>query len=200
MVPTQNPTSKPTTSPTDLPTNSGGAQPLISLYDSQLEVPTCKSIGISCDSGELLVGRSSVGPEPNHPNSLDSCMDGYLGTFHVDESVDRVLVKTKDGSSLARGKIVTIEATVFAYDDGSMDFVDFYYTSDASNPNWVFIGTKAPLGGGSRTLSIEYTVPTEGASMQAVRVNFRYGGSRGSSTTCVNGNYNDVDDLAFKVA
>lgn len=200
-APTKKPTFQPTNSPSNQPTKAAGSGPQFALYDSQLSVPACSNVGISCDSGQsLILGRAGHGPEPNTPNSLDSCEDGGSGSFHDDESIDRVIIKTNNGSNLSPGVAVTIEATVYAWDDGSSDYADFYYASDASNPNWVFIATKAPAGGGLRTLTTQYNLPSGGGSMQAVRVNFRYKGTRGSTSVCMNGNYNDVDDLAFKVA
>lgn len=45
-----------------------------------------------CDSVTLLVGRSSLGPELNAPNTIDGCADGSAGTYGLDESLDRLRV------------------------------------------------------------------------------------------------------------
>jgi hypothetical protein len=52
-------------------------------------VPRCSTPGVSCDSGVLLTGRGSVGPEPNAPNTLfGSCADGNSGIYYVDVYTD----------------------------------------------------------------------------------------------------------------
>jgi hypothetical protein len=46
-----------------------------------------------CDSGSLLDGRATLGPESNAPNTLgSSCADGKKGAYHVDSSVDAIVV------------------------------------------------------------------------------------------------------------
>lgn len=64
---------------------------------------------------------------------------------------------------------------------------DFYYAADSSNPQWQFIGTKQPEGGGSQQLKVSFTLP-QGLN-QAVRVNFRYRGAQGINGACSNGRY-----------
>ncbi|HEU4411205.1 MAG TPA: S8 family serine peptidase [Polyangiaceae bacterium] len=164
-------------------------------YDPVLKAPTCADKGAACDSGALLGGRGAVGPEPNAPNVIGvGCDDGSAGTYHVDESLDRIRVSTLDGSPLAAGKTVKIEATVWAWQDGSSDALDLYYAADATNPTWTFLKTVLPTAGGLNVLSATYTLPQGG--LQAVRGNFRYLSAQG---VCSAGSYNDRDDLAFAV-
>lgn len=173
--------------------------PQAATYDVQLKVPVCNNIGTSCDTGITLVrGRSGIGPELNQPNTLDACQDGAAGTLHSDESVDRIAVKTMDGTPLSTGSLVSIEATVWAYNPAA-DRADFYYTDDASSttPEWVLIGTVAPSGTGTQVLTSQYVLPH--GSFQAVRVNFRYKGQVATETACSTGVYDDVDDVAFYV-
>ena len=55
-------------------------------------------------------GLAALGPEPNQPNTINtSCADGTAGTFHVDESNDRLKVFTTDGTDFAPGKTVTVQ-------------------------------------------------------------------------------------------
>ncbi len=167
------------------------------VYDSTLKAPKCAIVGSSCDSGaSLLLGRSSKGPEPNYPNTINSsCSDGTSGTFHSDESNDRLKVATSDGSNLAPGKTVTVTATVWAYSSYSSDHLDLYYAANATSPSWTLIGTYTPTGAGAQTLTASYTLPS-GGSLQAVRANFRYSGS---ASSCSTGAYDDHDDLVFAV-
>ena len=167
-------------------------------YDATLKAPKCAALGSSCDSGaSLLLGRASLGPEPNQPNTINSsCADGTSGTFHSDESNDRLKVFTTDGSNFAPGKPVTVQATVWAYSGFTSDHLDLYYAPNASSPVWTLIGTINPTAAGSQVLSGTYTLPS-GGSLQAVRANFRY---QGSASSCSTGAYDDHDDLIFAVA
>src|SRR5262249_14485275 len=95
----------------------GGGGPQTAVFDATLKAPSCAAVGSSCDSGpSLLLGRDGIGPEPNQPNTINtSCADGTSGTFHSDESNDRLKVGTLDGTDLAAGKTVKVEATVWAW-------------------------------------------------------------------------------------
>jgi hypothetical protein len=168
------------------------------VYDSTLKAPKCVNVASGCDSGpSLLLGRDTLsgGSEPNQPNTINnSCADGTSGTFHSDESNDRLVVATTDGSAFAAGKTVKVSATVWAYSGFTSDHLDLYYTANANSPSWVLIGTITPTAAGAQTLSANYTLPS--GSLQAVRAQFRY---LGSASSCTSGAYNDHDDLIFAV-
>ncbi len=164
-------------------------------YDPSLKAPHCSDNGAACDSGQLVVGRGTLGPEKNASNTIaNSCVDGNSGTFHNDESIDRVRVSTLDGSPLRAGKTVKLDVTVWAWSTGSSDSLDLFYTADATNPTWTYLTTIKPPAGGAHVLSTTYTLPEGG--MQAVRGNFRFLGAQGS---CSTGGFNDRDDLVFDV-
>lgn len=151
---------------------------------------------------DLLDGRGSVseGSEPNLPNSLDNCEDGNYGVYHEDESIDRIVIRsgyingTWLESDLEAGKPATIVATVYSYNDGSEDYADFYYASNASNPTWQYIDTIQPTKGGIQELMMEYTIPD--GEIQAVGVVFRH---LGNSSNCIEGGFDDMDNLVFSV-
>src|SRR5712671_5376954 len=168
------------------------------VYDSTLKAPKCVNVASGCDSGpSLLLGRDTLagGSEPNQPNTINnSCADGTSGTFHSDESNDRLVVATTDGSAFAAGKTVKVSATVWAYSGFTSDHLDLYYAANASSPTWVLIATITPTAAGAQTLSANYTLPS--GSLQAVRANFRY---TGSASSCSTGSYDDHDDLIFAV-
>jgi hypothetical protein len=177
-------------------TATTGGGDLVAVWDSALQAPKCAAVGRSCDSGaSLLLGRDGRGPEPNQPNTIaDSCADGTSGTFHTDESNDRLKVATVDGSTFAAGESVRVEATVWAWTTPSSDRLDLYYAANASSPSWTLIGTLTPSAGGAQTLSATYTLPA--GALQAVRARFRY---QGSAAPCGTGGYDDHDDLVFAV-
>jgi hypothetical protein len=177
-------------------TSPGGAQ--VAVFDPTLKAPKCATVGSSCDSGaSLLLGRDTLsgGSEPNQPNNINgACADGTSGTFHSDESNDRIVVASTSGGAMTHGQTVKITATVWAWNTGSADALDLYYAANANSPTWVFIGTIVPPAGGAQALSATYTLPT--GSLQAVRANFRY---QGSASSCSTGAYDDHDDLVFGV-
>lgn len=130
-----------------------------------------------------------------------SCSDGSSGTYHADESIDRLRIFTTDGSPLAAGKTVTIEATIWARSNlTDSDALDLYVTSTPPNPSWSFITTLLPGNvNGQRVLTATFTLSAGGT--QAIRGNLRrrsLGG--GSASPCTVGNFNDHDDLIFSVA
>ncbi|HEX2163775.1 MAG TPA: endopeptidase [Thermoanaerobaculia bacterium] len=182
------------------PAGGGGGGPQNAVFDAGLQAPRCSTVGSSCDSGTLLVGRGTMsgGAEPNQPNTIgDSCADGSSGVFHSDESNDRIVVSTLDGTDFASGKTVRIDATVFVWTGGpTQDHLDLYFAADATSPTWQFIGTINPTSsqGGVQTFSATYTLPA--GSLQAVRARMRY---QGSATACGTGSFIDHDDLVFAV-
>jgi hypothetical protein len=164
------------------------------IYDPDLGAPACATVGSFCDSGTLVDGRASLGPEPNQPNTLDGCADGTSGTYHSDESNDRIFVSTVGGADFAEGSTVQIDATVWAWSTGSSDTLDLYYTADANSPSWNYITSLVPPAGGAQTLSAQYVLPA--GELQAVRAQFRY---QSTNAPCSPGTYNDRDDLVFAV-
>jgi hypothetical protein len=191
-------TSGSLTQSTTISLTVGTVGPQTAVFDSTLKAPKCATVGTSCDSGaSLLLGKDTMsgGAEPNQPNTINSsCADGTSGTFHSDESNDRIVVTSTNGGALTHGNTVTVTATVWAWNTGSSDSLDLYYAANANSPSWVFIGTIVPPAGGAQPLSATYTLPT--GSLQAVRANFRY---LGSASSCSTGTYDDHDDLIFAV-
>jgi hypothetical protein len=177
---------------TVMPEGQNGPQDAV--YDSGLGAPACAIAGSECDSLALLDGRGTVGPEPNQPNTLDSCTDGTSGTYHSDESCDAIVVHTLDGLDMVEGATVQVDVTVYAWSTGTSDHLDLYYADDANNPVWTHITTIDNPGSGVQTLSAQYTLPS--GTLQAVRANFRYNGTQ---SPCSGGSYDDADDLVFAV-
>ncbi|GAA0718190.1 hypothetical protein [Dokdonella soli] len=178
--------------------SGGGGGGQTAVYNAALKVPECATTGSSCDSGPtLLLGRGTMsgGVEPNQPNTINnSCADGTSGTFHSDESNDRIAIASTDGGPLTAGKTAKVTATVWAYDSTS-DALDLYSAADANNPTWVFLNTITPSAAGAQALSTTFTLPSGG--LQAVRAHFRY---QGSASSCSTGSYDESDDLVFAVA
>lgn len=122
--------------------------------------------------------------------------------YRVDESIEKITVRAVSGQ-LQEGATAEIFTQVWAWsNDHTQDTADFYYAADATNPTWSLIGSVVPNGAQLQTLSVQYKLPL--GTVQAVRVNFRYGGFQGgvegTGGTCSGGDYDDVDDLAFAVS
>ncbi len=168
----------------------------IASFDATLRAPLCSAVGPGCTSGSGVNGRASLGPESNAPNTLaNSCADGTSGSYHVDESVDVVRVFTSDGSNLRAGVTANVSVTVWAYYSFSSDRLDIYHAPSASSPSWTLLATLSPTGAGKQTLGTTVALPA--GSLQAIRAQFRYGGT---ASPCTSGSYNDRDDLVFAVA
>lgn len=164
------------------------------VFDTTLSAPKCGTVAGGCDSATLLKGRGAMGPESHAPNTINSsCADGNIGTYQVDESLEGLKVSTVDGTNMAAGKSVNLDAQVWAYSP-DFDALDLYYTANASSPTWVFLATLTPTKVGLQTLSTTYTLPA--GTLQAVRGVFR---SSTTSTPCASGAFDDNDDLVFAV-
>ncbi|KAL7542782.1 hypothetical protein ACHAWF_007252 [Thalassiosira exigua] len=172
-------------------------QEITAVYDANINAPKCATVGSSCDSGDTLKG-TGANVEPNAPNTLDECKDPKKGTYMKDESIDAIKVSAVGGSGrLEKRGMAEIEATVFSYKDGKKDEADFYYAKNANRPDWKYIGSAKPDGGGVQKLKVQYQIP-QGNNLQAVRVSFRYEG-RMINNGCSDGKFDERDDLAFAV-
>jgi subtilisin family serine protease len=158
--------------------------------------PTCPTVGAVCSSGRLLEGRAGAGPELAAPNTIGhSCADGTAGSYKKDESIEQLSVRRIDGSNLAPGKTVRIEARVWAYSTASSDQLDLYLANDASALVWTPLATLTPTSAGANTLTASTVLP-QGGAYQVLRARLRFGGT---AAPCGDGVYDDHDDLVFAV-
>ena len=174
------------------------AQPQDATFDSTYGAPRCANVGSECDSLQLLRGRGTInnGGEPNRSNTNKfgpTCNDGNSGSFHGDESIDKITVTAGDvinGSPVPSGDFIVeggrayVSVDVWCWGSGASDFADIYLASNANSPSWQHLNTIGCPGGGARTIVHAFDVP-QGAN-QSIRVNFRYAGSR---SPCSNGRY-----------
>ena len=179
-------------------TTTNVCTPVVASYDATRRAPTCGTV-CGCDTGPTLVngrGTLSGGAEPNQPNTIGAtCADGSSGTYHSDESIDRVVIRTVDNGAFAVGKQVTVSVTAWCW--GTSDALDLYYTTNAGTPAWTTLTTnQACTAAGTRTFTHTFTLGST-AGTHAVRAQFRYGGT--ASSACVSGSYNDRDDVVFGV-
>lgn len=172
--------------------NTGNAR-----YDNTWKAPACGSAASKCFSGALVNGRGPLGPEPNAPNTLGaSCGDGIQGSYHVDESIDAITIRSPTGTLTAGGTAI-VEVKLWAGRSSGMDALDLYVTADpaAVSPEWTRIATLTPTQPGAQILSTSYTLPS--GAVQAVRAQLRYAGD--ATIVCGAGTFDDRDDLVFAI-
>jgi len=173
------------------------ALPGNAAFDPKLGAPRCTSPSNVCDTGaHLVLGRDSMagGEEPNQPNTLQgSCADGTDGFFHFDESIDRLKIATADGTSLAAGKVVKVEAVVWV--SSPSDVLDIFFAPNAKNPSWTFeASVTTNVSQELDVLSASFVLP--GGQSPAIRAQWR---QLGNPEPCTAGTFNDRDDLVFTV-
>ncbi|WP_158626555.1 Ig-like domain-containing protein [Corallococcus interemptor] len=168
------------------------------LYDVMQGAPVCPSVASGCDSDALLVGRGPLGPELHAPNTVAAspCADGTAGTFHVDASLDRLEVKTLDGSPLQAGRTVQVNVTL--WNASAATRVDLFSAASANSPNWVLQASLTPgAATGAQVLSATYVLPV--GSRQVLRGIVRDDGPGTPIVECSSSPYADHDDLVFQV-
>jgi hypothetical protein len=169
-------------------TQDAGPAIVMAAYDPTFKTPVCADIGSGCDSDTLLNGSGST--ESNQPNTIfSSCPDG-VGTGHI-ALLQSIKVSTLDGGALAAGKSVRID---LSGGGSSANHVRIYVTGDAVHPSWTLVADSRQFPGG--TFSVQTVLPT--GSVQAVRVNYSFGGAFGPGP-CATGVDDDNDDLVFRV-
>lgn len=178
---------------TVLVSNYGNAK-----HDNGFKTPYCSAAATKCFSGTLLSGRGTLGPEANAPNTLGSaCADGNQGSYHVDESIDAITVRSDTGT-LTAGEQAIVEVKIWAGSNPAMDSLDLYTVDDptAASPVWSWFATLPVPVAGPQVLSTTFVVPP--GALQAVRAQLRYGGAS-DAFVCGAGTFDDRDDLVFAV-
>lgn len=151
-----------------------------------------------CDTGTSVDGRDTItgGAEPNQPNTIDSCTDGTSGTYHSDESLDRIVITDLNRTTFTEGDTVEVNITVWCW--GTADNLNWVYTNNSASPSWRVINSlNCPSGGSLQTFSTTFVLD-EVTGDHTIRGVFQYNGN--SATTCGAGGYDDNDDVTLTVA
>ncbi|HXR44957.1 MAG TPA: hypothetical protein VN759_09135, partial [Pseudolysinimonas sp.] len=164
------------------------------VYNATRRAPTCGTVTNACDSFGLVDGRGPLGPEPNAPNAINgSCSDTTSGTYHVNDSIDRIRVVSTDGGPFTTNHPARVEVGVWAYNSNAS--VTLYHAPSAASPQWTKVGYKNIWATEYSTLTFDLTL-TEG-SQQAVRAVLVRGGITGGA--CPTAEVRDIDDLVLAV-
>ncbi|WP_375764765.1 Ig-like domain-containing protein [Archangium gephyra] len=168
----------------------------IATYDATWGAPACAAVGSKCDSADLLEGRGSADPELHQPNTVGGSCADELSTSSSLYALQRLQVFRSDGTALAAGKEVTVQATVRSGDEFVSRELDLYVAPDASNPTWSLVTTLVgPYSPGTQTLSATYLLPAGGRHI--LRGVYRPASS--APSPCTPGNSTDHDDLVIAV-
>ncbi len=188
--------------------SSSIAYPEDAQYSTTFTTPYCATGGSPCIAGSsLLKSVDSVDtPEPNEPNTLDSCADGTGGSYLSDESVENITITDYNNSQFRPGDTVGVTAWVHCYSTSTDDQLGLVYTnnSDTASPDWKvkhYISA-CPTGGLNKITFNNFTLDNR-AGNHSVRVYINYDTSPDSTITCgaasSGTNYADNDDLTFLV-
>ncbi len=166
------------------------------VYNATRRAPTCDTLSNVCDSFGLVDGRGPLGPEPNAPNTINnSCSDTTTGTYHVDESIDRIRVISTDGANFMTNRTVRVEVSFWSYAT-SGNTIKLFHAASAASPQWTEIGYQNVFAAEYGTHAWTLTLPT--GSLQAVRAVISRAGMTGGA--CPSAGVRDLDDLVFAVS
>ena len=196
------------------------AQIITATYNPNFfTAPYCSTPSVKCQtSTNGINGVASF--EVNSPNTIDDCSDNINAIYNQDEYIMRMLIRNVDGLVLTGGTNARIttrvrtandtSARIFPYGD---DVVQFWYASNASALNWVYLTSKirsttGTTGNNEGIVHTTVKLANEGG-IQAIRVNYgymMYYSDASSSCASLSGgvldggaSYIDVDDLVFYV-
>jgi|GEM_PF-3248971 len=152
-----------------------------------------------CVAGsDLLMSRDNLDtPEPNFPNTIDTCTDGTSGSYKSDESIENITVTDLNSTYFRVGDTVKVEIWAYCYGSGSYDNINFVYANNTSEPVWKVVDYVDPCpGGGFQKVSTTFQLENVTGN-HSVRGIIQYSGD--VTSTCGTGDYDDNDDVSFKV-
>gem|GEM_PF-3558816 len=176
--------------------------PAYAEYAAASGAPRCTTTESPCiANSSLLLSRGTIWftSEANQPNTIDACTDGNSGWYTIDESVENITIEslTAPTNIFNEGDTVRVNATVYCWDTGAQDNINFVYSSSVASPSWSVVGFTDPCpGNGFQQVSATFTLD-DSMGEHVIRVINQYDGD--TSSTCGIGNYDDNDDLVFQV-
>eukprot|EP00804_Cyclotella_cryptica_P004507 CCRYP_017647-RA/>CCRYP_017647-RA protein AED:0.38 eAED:0.38 QI:59/1/0.5/1/1/0.5/2/0/480 len=230
IVPTKstNPTLSQNRQKSIQPTPESNTLHVIAVYNTSLKAPHCSSVGSGCSSGFLLDGSGSLAEdshrESNAPNAIDDCKGdqdtttsfAIQPTYHQDETVDKIAIRSLDEGLLRIGNEAEVEVTVWSPRDtanrnnpNKWSVAHMYYAPkvEANNVEWKYIWSEVmPSSQGEHKFTVRLNLESDlslesrpsATVTQAVRVSYAY--AQYKPNQCPeNIGYTDVDDLVFDV-
>ena len=179
-----------------IPFNS--TDPAYAEYSYLYGAPVCANYSSPCiANSSLLMSRGNlVTPEPNQPNTVDTCADGSTGTYMTDESVENITVTDLNGTTFNGGDTVNVTAWAYCY-NSTADNINFVYSNSSSAPTWAVKSFVNPCpAAGFRQVSSVFRLDNLSGN-HVVRVIIQRAGS--TAATCGAGIRDDNDDVVFAV-
>jgi len=168
----------------------------LASYSPTYKAPLCPKTRC-CGPGSLIDSRDNISgkTELNYPNTIfNSCIDGTSGSYHVNESIDSILIRTTDDTNIEPNKQVNLY--IYAWCSNTNDYLDIYYSDTINSPIWTLLSTyQCDVTNTTKQFSHTFTLSsTQG--YHVIRANYRNGGT---ASSCTSGIYNDHDDLIITV-
>ncbi len=152
-------------------------------------------------SSALIKSRNSLAtPEPNQPNTIDSCTDGTAGTYLTDESIENITITNLDREGNFKiDDRVKIDITAHCWTGGpGSDNINFVYTNKTQTPLWqVIMSAPACVFGGFNKFSKTFNLDKVKGN-HTIRGIIQFGGS--TSATCGVNSFDDNDDVTIFVS
>jgi Zn-dependent metalloprotease len=158
----------------------------------------CNNSPCTAPSG-LIGSRGNISnvSEPNYPNTIDSCMDGNMGTYLVDESLENMTLTDSLDDKYMAGDV--IEASVWAYCyKKDQDNLNIVYANNSQSPDWRVISHMHCNDSGMQLFTANYTLDNVTGNHTIRGLIQNMGNELSTCGDGVNG-YDDADDVTIKV-
>ncbi len=165
------------------------------VYDSTWRVPRCDGGVNNCSTCDLVVSRDSLlsRAEQNTPNAWysSSCIDGSSGNWYSSRTIEKITLTTT-ASSFSPGYPITV--TVRAFCSSTADYVHLYVSAGTSPISWSFIGSSACTGS-NKVEDKNFSFTPSANNWYVIRAVV----TGATASTCPDGSYDEVDDIAVRV-
>jgi Zn-dependent metalloprotease len=162
--------------------------------------PAIYCTGSPCTASSELVGsRGNISnvSEPNYPNTIDSCMDGNLGIYHVDESLENMSLSDFLDEKYMAGDTIDLSVWAYCYNK-NQDSLNIVYANNSQSPDWRVVSHAHCDDSGMQLFTADFKLDNVTGN-HSIRGLLQNDGSEFS--TCGGGtdSYDDADDVTIKV-
>ena len=179
------------------------ADPGYAEYNSTSGTPECNSSDSPCIANTSLLKCSgpstSPGPEPNQPNTLDTCTDKTSGAcYSFYSSVENITITDLNNSVFKAGDTVNVTVSYFCY---NLEQTFIWYTNSTSSINWKKVGNIACSGTiVNRTYSYSFKLDSLSGAHAVRAIIMSNPNATNQNLACpVDPQTRDVDDVTFRV-
>jgi len=109
-------------------------------------------------SSDLIKSRDNLTTkEPNAPNTIDGCEDGFYGNYLDTESIESITVTSLNHTFFKIGDTIKVDITVYC-DEGSSDKLNFVYSNNIDDIQWKVKDNKQCSSNGIQTFSTTFVL------------------------------------------